>query len=889
MADNGAAAEKEYNRLLNLWDPPKDLISSSWVGFEDSHKEQLKAILKELFSPNVALPDSYTSISDTKKKIKDYFGYDDVPGKPYSTFITDKINTLVIIRECHSSGQDPRPTGLYVSQDTGPNDVVTKPKFIITPGTLLDPASKTKDATATFDPITNYGSLPTAYIKMLYLDTVINGEITATKNERNTEFTVTIPTTIGAITTNLNATFQPASDAGDGAYFKGNPTKNSFILANRTNLTDATIRKQVKKYLLVKELGDTLQVQWLNYIFDTALGKGDPYTRGNTVIITNDTVVLYRSLVNKVPVILTYMGKTRFFKSTSDDPVTKAAIEAAMIQTIRDETIRHNLSVIKVITDVIVKGDGDNDPWIGGTLWYKAPLKRDAKAYLTKLARLLETMNKDFDVYLSALPNAGAAKDFAARSHFICPFVWCKGGYYKQVTTVTHLLPENKLNFPAASFTALSVTQVKLTNGTFVNVGPLQGGGGRQRGGVRKTIGDKKALATAATTPAEIQALITQSITDWLVPWTEAAYTITPRITSEVVRNPSSTDTIRGDATKIEEFGKWSINVNGVTKESLKAKNYFLYWYVREFYPQIFTYAYVFKKAIVKTRADSPALIAELDREVSNAEAARNAASNTAERVEARERQSEATRATQANEFAERALAEYKNVPHTENLLTKYTVEGRFNSDNGFLYEKHAEAGAVEAAFNGTYEAISLAEYFVDIFPQLQTLHLANFFSKIRSASYGVKKFEEVVGVFVPIGEDFGQLGGGVEPINPLVENAMDVYELYYSLYVQAAYEDRDVTDKEFQAALLKVEEKLISTAVLSSPLRIKEKPPTTPGISSNQLKRIQMKTRTPLIVSPIMPQRLVFAGGKSRYRKTQKKRKSSRKQTKRKTRRHKK
>jgi hypothetical protein len=824
-------AEKKYNRLLNLWDPPKDLNSSSWVGFTDLYRKELADILKELFSPGAgaenALPAGYNAISDTKKKIKETFGYDDVPGKPYSAFITDKINTLLIIRESHSSGQDPRPTGLFVSQDTGPNDVVTKPKFIITPGTVLDPASKTKDDTTSFSPITNYGSLPIEYIQRLKLDTVINGAITVTKNADNTSFTVTIPTNIGDISTTLNASFQSSSEAGDGAYFKGNPKKNKFILDNKDKLTETAIRNKVKKYLLVKELGDTLQVQWLNYIFENLAGT-DTYNRGNTVIITNDTVVLYRSLINKVPVILTYMGKTRLFKSTAEDEATKAAIDAALIQTIRDEAIRHNLSVIKVIQDIYAKGDG-SDAWIGGNIWYDSSLKNYARIYLNKLREKLENMNKDFDIYFNALANPTAAKDFAAKCHFTCPFVWCKGGYYKQVTTVTHLLPGNQLSFPAASFTALSLKKVKLENGTFVNVGSVDaGGGGKQRGGARRTKAQKEQAATAATTSATRRTLITKTIEEWAEPWTEA-YTIPARITSQAVSDPSDPEEFEGHATEIEEHDKWAVNVNGVTFAALQARSYFLYWYVREFYPQIFTYAYVFKKAIQKTASESDALIAEANTAyltstsaLSSAEADRNIRSTPTTRARVRVLTEETNildrihqRYVDAKTMAEDALTKYTNVPDSENFLDKYNVEGSFNDDNGFVYELTDDTPAKKtAALQGTLEAISLSEYFVKMFPQLQTQYLMNFFAQMRrtgpnlATTYGVKDFEVEVGEFVPLGEELelniAQLGGGVKLIHPLAENAMDVYEIYYSLLLQATYEDRSVTDEELEKALAK-------------------------------------------------------------------------------------
>ena len=938
---NAAAilAEKKYNRLLNLWDPPKDLDASTWTRFDK--RDELKTILTELFATGEPLPGpatqesatEYLPIADTKKAIKNYFGYENTAAGIFKEFIIAKTNTLLIIRESHSSGSDPRPTGLYVSQDTGPNDVITNPNFIITPGTLLDPASKTKIG-ADFSLIQKYPSLPIDYIRRLKLDHIMT-DISGSKNAANTEFTITIKTTIGdgaagTISTKLNANFDPLSEAGDGTYFTGNPTKNKYILDNQATLTTVATRDAVKKYLLVKELGDTLQVQWLNYIFDNLVG-GDPYNRGNTVIITNDNVVLYRGLINKVAVILTYMGKTRLYKSREGNAAAQAAIDASLMATIRSETIRHNLSVIKVIQDVITKGAGD-EAWVGGNKWYKAETKTFALRYLRKLKEKLENLNKDFDIYLSKLPNPTACKDFAGNAHFLCPFVWCKGGYYKQVPTVTYLLPDNTLQFPAASFTALSLTKTKLEDGTFVKVGSLDAGGGaRQQGGARKKVSDKELAATDATTSAKRKALIAASIDEWKES-TPVDHTIPREIVDQAIENPAPTIEIAGKAENIELADKWGANVTATTKAALEANNFFLYYYVRDFYPKIFTLAYVFKKAIDKIITYGPTFIAEVEAELATAttalaEAQRNldgigkTKSHNAERATAQEKVTDAEHVKEYIEFvleerravvgfATTAKAKYPNVPSDKTLMYAYEIDGRFNAANIFIYDSDAisalsqqqRAKLANDAFDATLEAISLAMYFIKAFPQMQTHHMANFFKKMKSGAtkHGLKDFETEVGIivgqqFAPVIEELGmvQLGGGITPINPLVANAMDIYEIYYSLNLQAAYNDRSVTNEELERALVKStasqfiqlrkdRQRMLDILTLSnvgaSMKHAGIKRGAVTGLTANNwaLER----PLSAVGMGPMTQMAVVGMGGKRRHRhrKTQKKRKQGRK-----------
>jgi len=141
-ADTVISANKaSMNRLINVYDPPKDLAAhknedQNLTG-NDPIKQVLKPILKELFSPTKALPAGFNPVGDAKGTLQTEV--ETVLGGTIAT----KVNNTKILRETHSSGHDPKPDGLFVSQDAGPADVVSNPTFIITPGVIIDPATKT--------------------------------------------------------------------------------------------------------------------------------------------------------------------------------------------------------------------------------------------------------------------------------------------------------------------------------------------------------------------------------------------------------------------------------------------------------------------------------------------------------------------------------------------------------------------------------------------------------------------------------------------------------------------------------------------------------------------------------------------------------------------------
>jgi len=871
-ADTVISANKaSMNRLINVYDPPKDLSAhknedQNLTGNE-SIKQVLKPILKELFSPTKALPAGFNPVGDAKGTLQTEV--ETVLGGTIAT----KVNNTKILRETHSSGHDPKPDGLFVSQDAGPADVVSNPTFIITPGVIIDPATKTTSGDNVSRLTTGtYATLEKeAYIDPLQLsiegaaNAVITGNITlGTAANRN--YTITIPTKYGELTSEFNVdTLKAVED-----YFKGNPQKNAFIKAHFEG--SAEDKKKIKFFILAKELGDTLQVQWVNKIIATTPAT---YNKGNTVVTTNDTVVWMRCIINNVPVIFTNSGKTNYYRAMEIDATARAFIVKSFIDTIRKDVIGQNEAIIQTIEKVIKSAESvaPSGNWVNDNSNWKTSKKdgsypiENAVTYLLALVTKLKNVNKDLDLQISLQNSVDDAKKLAAKSHFQNPFTYYKSGaYYKTNNKVAFLMDGSRINFKAASFTPSIFTQIPVQ--ALFQTG---GGRGRQRGGARKLIAAKIAniIAQRNLTDEKINTLLGYALEEF-GEISANLQTIPPEIVGKARSDVNKTQAAvaeisTGDFARIEELWYiWSNNVDTQSNPIIFPNKWFLFIFVQEFFPELFVYASMMKSAL---------------EEILNAldvlPAASKAQANVRDKI---------SRVRETNNTFDGVSIHLK----TNNIVSADVNDDLFQLTSG-------SPGEIESSFQNTLKSIVLANYLRSKFPFLFDFNLTRFlvyFTGQRNvvshlALYPTPNLTDVEIIFEY--EGGGQRGGGKERLDLLSSLAIDNYEVYYSLAKKAAYEDRDVTDEEFQAALVKVEEELISTAVLSSPLRIKEKPPTTPGISSNQLKRIQMKTRTPRIVSPIMPQRLVFAGGKTKYKKTQKKRKSSRKQTKRKTRRHKK
>lgn len=823
------------NQKLNQLDPCKDLTEGTILTQTD-HGARILPMLRELFVPgDGAWPWGTTAVADTKDTIRAELPDD------YMEWITSKMNSMEILRANHSSGQSQRPEGLFVSQDTGsPTSLVVNPTLIITPGNILDPAGKTKK-NATFV-VNDYGTLPFPNIQKLGLDTVITGPITMTHtghtrgNPLTGSYTVTIPTNLEAapITGTFDATTFKAREGSE--YFKGNAVKNAYIqtFLERGRGTDI----ECKKYILCKELGDTLEVEWLNTLIGT-----DGYTRENTVLITSDMVVFWRCIINSIGVIFTYQGKTKYYGSRQLDEAAKTLIQSRFILSMRKDVVRHNESVLQGIRAVIdsqYPASGPSAVWLNGNTWTREQYT-NCISFLEQIYSDLTNINKDIDLYFNALTNVEAAKLLADRSHFQNPFVWYPSGpYFKINKKVDHLVGPNRFPFLGADFKPFSFTQPR-----------TQGGARLQRGGVQ-TRAQKvaraiamKAVTTSATWDEVLDDIISERRDD------KEGYTISGLGSLPAVQPQA----IVGNLDDYDDNLIWAENV-GVGADALNRTPYFLYVYVRDYHPEIFTFARQVSAAFHEKFPPSPLMDAELE---------------------------------------------------------SYPIQYTIREDDHFQITAVAGVPSHETLKTETLKAIGWAKKLVDSFPSLQTKSLMDFLTLFRTEGRGslgqalpmLNEGEWIQAILEPEPEPQPrrepQGGGGnmtKEEEEEILHLAMDYYELYYAYKIRAVYQDRDLSQEELDLIYTTKPRSIqpslnLKTTAVGTPQQHRiliGNRPKAPFLEEQAMVGVRRSQKRPNVIPEKLrssfpeekAQELMMGYGGKRYRKTRKQKKSKASRTKR-------
>jgi len=842
---------KANNKILNLLDPPKDLADGNLLN-QSNHGAALEPILTQLFWPEGRTPAGFKAVGDTKGAIKRNLGAGSesaaYSGKPLTQYLLNKSNRLRLIREKHSTGHDSRPSGLYVAQDSGPgpSTLIKDPKIIISPGTIMDPASKTKEG-ATFL-VGAYGALPLSYIEQLNMRNVITGPITMedipTNGAKPRMFRVKIPTTIGGgytIDALLRAdTFKKVETIEnpnpDGRYFDGNPEKNLYIQGrfNGEYVFTATEdeKNTIKKYILVKELGDTLQVVWLKYILD----QNAAYKPENTLLLTGDTVVWYRAIINKVPVLITYMGESTIYRAQDNDAVMIAAFK----KTIRDQLISDNESVIDTIKDAC-DSPRDDKVWINGQTWEDAPYAA-AKQYLEKLIVKLKNLNRDALIFIETVPSIDGAKAAAARYQFTNPFV--KKGVWKTINKVTSILPNDIIRFKAKKFGP----SANFNDTDFFQSVADVAEGGRQKGGARRRdINQKITEARDATTRELGNTYFMTSIAEWKAPG-NVDLDLPPEVVARVASAKLTRDSppIEGSAANFPNNRYvYSIVANNSTAVVGIPDDNVLYLIIRDFFPEVFTYAACMNTGIREIIGDD----------------------ETSAIVAGRLRT---------------ALPKFSSVDF--NLKSRYKLEYHVNINNRMLIYAVRDSDelnivnmpAVETAgqtLAASKQAIFLATKYIRYFNYLPSQEVANFLEYCY-ANFLTEDDRTHFTAGFDIGEqEFPRIRmnrnivheGGSEvktvDLTAVYDRAMEINEIYYGLAVKAAYEDRILTDKEVMDKLKKINKEI--------------------GLSS----KTPSKTKTPSDIKQVlsnvsMP--VAFIAGGRHFKKTKKKKASRKRQTRR-------
>ncbi len=708
------AAVQAANYLLNLYDPAKDLQAGSYLtGLTEAQKRILETMIKELVSPTKDLPKGYDPTEDKKAYLIN----------EVNTLLAEYIsgadagrNKLQVLRETHTTGHDSRPTGLFVCQDAGPVDVVKNPTFLLTPATVLDPASKTKKNAVNL--IREHPTLPHSYVRSVDLQDTIPGEITMT--EKEDVYTVQVPISFGTGTaTGAGAgtastltgefskkTFKPINPK---APFGGNPEKNQAIAAFLEKSKDAPSRDECKQLILAKELGDTLQVLWIVYLIALAVAVGEKKVDvSTTVVTTNDTVVWLRCLVNKVPVIYTeYRGESYLWNPREADPAAIETMRRRFLETIRAEVITHNESVIELIR---AARNSPRNPstkvWINHLEWNTASYTH-ATQYLDLLISALTNINKDLDKYFSIIPTVDAAKELAERSHFMCPFKRKTDGFYYTINTVSFLLP-SRFHFKAKSFAPTKFEGGIPTRDLFQQ-------GGRQSGGARFDEDTMRARVLAR----DFQSLLHDAVENSQ----EANPHEIPAHIAE--RQPPEAETTEDTY----DLSYWATNT-----VHLDAKNFFLFSYIRELHPQVFTYANLVKEVLPE---DTQAIFGLV----------------------------------------------------SSTMIEDFPTRYHYAQDNSFIAD--AWAGDPMAAYSAALQAVVLARVLIDSYPQITTPDCRYFLTLFNSHAASLAYYTGQLAIEV------NQSGGGTIVEETLADKALDLYEIYYSYRIRALYQDRMLTQTD--------------------------------------------------------------------------------------------
>jgi hypothetical protein len=441
-----------YNRVLNSVDIGKDLkvkTEDDQTITVNEHGEFIKEVIDGLFNYSKiedVLQQSYNfnGITYNKDKLKeDIF-------TNYRSYETE----IPILRDdeptfCNNPQKVKAIDYVYAIQDAGnsPEHLFCNYKLLITPGTIIDPAGKTKQ-TKKNQQIINIANndiitLDENFIKKYALDSAIK-DITCEFDNTKKEYNITIMLKDNSI---INCTFDSnfKAIAGDKEYFQGNPYKNKYILDNFSKKAETEYKKEVKKYLLVKELGDTLQVAYLDKLLtyvqnnpnevsnqfpelisnkrrggdidnedeDTISTGFDNISRDNTYITTNDNNVLYRSLINNVNCALQQGRNNEIKEVVYRDLIPEEELKLLRKQKkeVIDDIINKNNNVIQLLKTIATGDNVDKITLDGNPIGYLSASKIDTpdnikirktymKNVLNYLVLCLELINKNIRTIL---------------------------------------------------------------------------------------------------------------------------------------------------------------------------------------------------------------------------------------------------------------------------------------------------------------------------------------------------------------------------------------------------------------------------------------------------------------------------------------------------------
>jgi hypothetical protein len=289
----------------------------------------------------------------------------------------------------------------FIYRDSGfkPSDYAEKYISVYTPGSYIDPGSRKKPGN-----VPNLRIFPSpgrsVTLKSDYLDQYGFGnvldEIQCTTDEtKNCSLVIKTKRALTyygepflnaeIINKTINSRFEvnPAPN-----YFTSNPEKNAILNNGLTSMPEKT------KYLLGKELGDTLQVLYASVHLRDAILFEPSLTELDACVFTVDETVLVRSKLCRLPVAIQQMDPVvgvhvcnYYLPSTNP-----AEVLAQQKRILFDEASSTNTKLIQRIQKVINEGFEYDK---------KYELTDDGKTIFTHLIKIIEHMNKTINLIRS--------------------------------------------------------------------------------------------------------------------------------------------------------------------------------------------------------------------------------------------------------------------------------------------------------------------------------------------------------------------------------------------------------------------------------------------------------------------------------------------------------
>ena len=480
------------NRFLNLVDPPKDLAAPSTDPNKslsnDTHHNQIQKAIYNLFGTgDIKTTDKFLKDNGVKKykavgndKEKLYNRIRTV----YKYYFDDKREMIqVLISAGSPTGYYPLPQGYNIIQDNYGGKCTTNPNYIITPAALIDPCGRKHnidnlDEGETIEEVMTY-SLDKVVLDNAALDRCINGPITCV--DAGEDWKITIPLIIRGpleLIFNKKTHNEQLTD-----YTSGNPHKNQKIFELLRAKT-ANYLSEVELYILVKELGDLLQVLW---VISLISNNNKKFTAANTIVCTSDSVVLYRCIINGIGCIYkeSKVKNATYYLPNIEDNTTKIFMQQQTITMIKNEVYTNNIAMIELMEEALNTAMTQGT-WVGETDQWKPESVANAKAFLVKYIEELKNINNDLMVKFNIITDLAVITELAAKSKFQPPFKKTKSGF-GLLTNVTNLFPKDKSRpFRAALFTPTSFSRDVYPNPSF------------QRGGAPLMTFDRKILILLA-------------------------------------------------------------------------------------------------------------------------------------------------------------------------------------------------------------------------------------------------------------------------------------------------------------------------------------------------------------------------------------------------------